>query len=95
MADGNAETDGGALLAMAAAVAGILLGQPAIVQELPQATLLSNAVRQPWIRFELSFGPSRLEGHAGQCRPSSSAGSGTRRERLTIRAARHRSHDRL
>jgi hypothetical protein len=68
---------------MAAVVAGILLGQPAIAQEVPQVTRLTAAVRQGWIRFELSSGRVVLK-VVRQMGPLPGPISGTRRERLTI-----------
>jgi hypothetical protein len=68
---------------MAAVVAGILMGQSAGAQELPRADLLANAVRQGWIRFELSSGRVVLKA-VRQIGTLPGRMSGTRQERLTI-----------
>jgi hypothetical protein len=47
--------------AVAAVVAGLLLSQAAIAQEVPRASRLTAAVRQGWIRFELSSGRVALK----------------------------------
>jgi len=69
-----------------AVLAGMILGQSALGQELPRTVLLANAVRQYWVRFELTYGRVSLKA----MRPiptSTNSTSGTRRERFAIRVA--------
>ena len=73
-------------LGAAAVAAAMIFGPSAVGQDLPRSTLLSNMVRQPWLRFEVSSGHVVLKVNRG-IQTSSSTGSGTRKERLTIRAA--------